>query len=431
MKTRFKPKSKVTAAATATTLEPAKLPPSESNPPKVVVLPRGASNDARIISLPNPASSIPNRYFYCPSLGLHEFTKIAAPKSAPRSWLLSAAEDSAGKEDEDDDGTPERLTEGYLIKEPDMLLATPFDPLFLILSAFLPKSKSQGTKQMFLAFDDYLDALTEAWPQYKHILSMPRFRERLERRTAAVCDEVDAGDEKMYRISEEKLALEILSKAQRMSDNGLPASMEEQFVKDALKVPVLNPLEALTENPAPVMSTEDSQTSTDSQGAISTAADSQTSDSTAPTSVSSTPPSKADAQAAEKEQSGVVNQLMRLRTALDFILGSYIPDHIRAIINKASTANSLVDFSPLENHLAHIATVRRQAHALRSVSDNISRKRAIEDEEAAEARAEKKQKKEEEEKKKKAESRAMKDLRKVNTSGMKKLSAFFAKKPAL
>jgi hypothetical protein len=52
----------------------------------------------------------------------------------------------------------------------------------------------------------------------------------------------------------------------------------------------------------------------------------------------------------------------------------------------------------------------------------------IEDEDG-ETRAEKKRKREEEEKRKKAgESRGVKNLKKVNVNGMKKLSDFFKKK---
>ena len=43
------------------------------------------------------------------------------------------------------------------------------------------------------------------------------------------------------------------------------------------------------------------------------------------------------------------------------------------------------------------------------------------------ARAEKKRKEEEEKMKKAGESRGVRELKKVNTSGMKKLSAFFGK----
>ena len=53
-----------------------------------------------------------------------------------------------------------------------------------------------------------------------------------------------------------------------------------------------------------------------------------------------------------------------------------------------------------------------------------------EDDEVVAAREEKKRKKEEEERRKKNESRGVKELKKVDTSGMKKLSAFFAKVPA-
>ncbi|KAJ6166653.1 hypothetical protein N7470_002100 [Penicillium chermesinum] len=71
--------------------------------------------------------------------------------------------------------------------------------------------------------------------------------------------------------------------------------------------------------------------------------------------------------------------------------------------------------------------MRAEALASRKMSD-FTRKRGLDDEEV-EARAEKKRKKEEEEKKAKAsESRSVKNLKKVNTTGMKKMSDFFKKK---
>jgi hypothetical protein len=61
---------------------------------------------------------------------------------------------------------------------------------------------------------------------------------------------------------------------------------------------------------------------------------------------------------------------------------------------------------------------------------DFSRKRGLDDEEV-EARADKKRKKEEEEKiKKAAESQAVRNLKKVNTTGMKKMSDFFGKAAA-
>ncbi|KAH0391702.1 hypothetical protein KCU89_g14234, partial [Aureobasidium melanogenum] len=62
---------------------------------------------------------------------------------------------------------------------------------------------------------------------------------------------------------------------------------------------------------------------------------------------------------------------------------------------------------------------------------NISRKRStMNDEEAEEREATKRRKKEEEEAKKKNMSRGVKQLGKVNTTGMMKLSSFFTKAPA-
>lgn len=55
-----------------------------------------------------------------------------------------------------------------------------------------------------------------------------------------------------------------------------------------------------------------------------------------------------------------------------------------------------------------------------------------EEDDAAETRAEKKRRKEEEEEKKKAgESRGIRDLKKVDTKGMKKMSDFFGKAAAV
>ena len=80
-------------------------------------------------------------------------------------------------------------------------------------------------------------------------------------------------------------------------------------------------------------------------------------------------------------------------------------------------------FAPLEAHLSSIAALKSEALSLRSLSDNISRKRAVELDE------EKKRKKEEEAIKKKNEGRGVKQLKKVDTSGMKKMSSFFTVKP--
>jgi uncharacterized membrane protein YgaE (UPF0421/DUF939 family) len=88
-------------------------------------------------------------------------------------------------------------------------------------------------------------------------------------------------------------------------------------------------------------------------------------------------------------------------------------------------ASGLVDFSLLNDYLASLEKLRSETLAVRA--QDYSRKRNL-DEEEDEARMEKKRKLEEEKKKKASESRAVRELKKVNTSGMKKLSHFFQKK---
>jgi hypothetical protein len=80
----------------------------------------------------------------------------------------------------------------------------------------------------------------------------------------------------------------------------------------------------------------------------------------------------------------------------------------------------------LDQRLSELANLREQALMSRSLGDH-SRKRAWDEDE--ETRADKKRRKEEEDKKRKAgESRGVKELKKVNVKGMKKMSDFFAKK---
>ncbi|KAF2096966.1 hypothetical protein NA57DRAFT_77216 [Rhizodiscina lignyota] len=450
MRTRSKPsaKSKPSAGTLKQSPEVPSLPPIDTNPPKVVILPRNASPEARIVTLQSPATSSPNRYFYCPKLGLYEFTKIAPSRKTPRSWLLpqdngrngeasnnSQHESSETMVDGDSDGS---IRQGYIMKEPDMLLATPFDPIFLLLPILSAPNTSTHFKQKFLEFDEYLDEFAATSAHAKHLIGSTEIGKLLETRIASVCEVVEAGEEKMYRISHEILVQELLSKARRMCENGLPASMEEQFVKSALKAPVFHipdaqPEDQIRKGGSFELQSESlsiqSETTTDSQASIasvsgsSTNPDSQSTTVTQATSISATPqPPESDGPAEE------VRQLLRLRVALNFILSSCLPPHLKQMVETILSENKVIDFSSLDKQLEHLETLRRQAQALRSLSDNISRKRAADDDdEAAEARAEKKRKKEEEEKKKKSESRAQKELKKVDTKGMKKLSAFFTK----
>ena len=91
-----------------------------------------------------------------------------------------------------------------------------------------------------------------------------------------------------------------------------------------------------------------------------------------------------------------------------------------------ASEKSPLDFKPLDTRLAEIARLRAEALAARSIGD-FSRKRNMhEEDDAAESRLEKKRRKTEEEKIKKAgETRGIRDLKKVDTKGMKKMGDFF------
>ncbi|KAF2244449.1 hypothetical protein BU26DRAFT_523095 [Trematosphaeria pertusa] len=439
-RTRSKPKAKATKESTPEppTSNAKPLLPSTSNPPKLFVLPKDTSKDARIVTLDNPASGVPSRYYFCPDKGVHEFTRIAAPKKACRSWLITPEKSSGSNEEEEEGHDGTGIGSGYVTKAADLFVATPIDLMFLLLPVLAPKNAKE-TKQHFLALDDHLDNLSSSSRHWKVLLAQhPTLKAMIGKRMGTVCDTVDAGDETMYRLSHGKLLAMLLKKAERMCKNGLPQSMEEKFVKTALEVPVMNikreesTLSVVSDTPS--MPTEDSQvsvstpsTSVESQLSTTTSMDSQTSTETAATSVSSTEEivSKPALQTPPE-----VPHLLRLRTAFTYLLCSYVPQTLRPSLQELLKSSTTPSFTLLDMHLSAIAKLRAEAMALRSISDNISRKRVLEeDEEKMAEREEKKRKKEEDEKKKKTESRGIKQLKKADTSGMKKLSAFFAKAP--
>jgi hypothetical protein len=223
----------------------------------------------------------------------------------------------------------------------------------------------------------------------------------------------------MYRLSNEKLLAELVNKAQRMADNGLPASIESHFVQEALRIPMMAIQQTESQDEANPGADADSSTPST---ATEQSQPSQTSAITDATSLASASDSTPDN----------ITTLLRLRTALNLLLSTYIPSTLHTPLNTLfKSPSSPIDFTPLDTHLAHIADAKRRAQAMRSLSDNISRKRStMNDEEAEEREATKKRKKEEEEAKKKNTSRAVKQLGKVNTTGMMKLSSFFTKAPA-
>ncbi|KAK7943192.1 uncharacterized protein PG986_012305 [Apiospora aurea] len=415
------------------------LPTTATNPPKIFILPRKATSEARVVSLPNPRYNKPTRYLVCPETGIYEFTRITAPKSTPRSWLIDTSVNAgtgAENEEKPDPKKPESDDSefgAYVTKGAELYLATSIDPVFLLLPALVSDetARGEGGKKMFVESDDYFDQLSKASPHFSEILRWGSTRQLLESRMATVCDTVDAGGEPMYRFSKEKLLTEMLSKAKRMSENSLPPSMEEKFVAKALEAPVLglkreDTTTTNSSDSTPKVEPAESQSSTEAAETMTSHASEA---STAATSAADEEATvAASALKASMQASPEVTKLQRLRVAFSFICSSYIvPSQVSQLKQQLSEQKKLVDFSPLDDYLAQVAKLRQEAASSRSMGD-YSRKHVLDEEELMD-RAEKKRKMEEDEKRKKAgESRGVKNLKKVNTSGMKKMSDFFKKK---
>ncbi|CAI0644379.1 unnamed protein product [Colletotrichum noveboracense] len=422
-----------TEASNASTTAKYSLPEESSSAPKLFIIPTKATQEARIVSLPNPRYSKPTRYLLCPDTGIYEFNKIAAPKTSPRSWMI---ETPTGDLEKSNDGDTSKL-QAQVTNGADLFVATPIDPIFLLLPGlFGPASaKSTESKRLFLSSDDHFDAVSSSSSHMAEALRCPKTRALLEARMETVCDTVDAGDEKMYRLSEKKLVNEILSKAKAISSKSLPNSMEEKFVKKALEAPIqVQRSQAVTveAKPAADGATDGSQDSTknesgESQTSVSTVDSTQSavSTSTAATSISEVVEETIVSAIQASEE---VTNLQRLKVAFNFICSSYIAPGMTAMLRPllADQETTSVDFTPLDDYLAQLAKLRAEAASSRSMAD-YSRKRMM-DEEEEEARADKKRKMEEEKKRKATQSRGVRALEKVNIKGMKKMSDFFKKK---
>lgn len=429
MKTRSTKQSASTARKDVADPKPSTtkgLPPSIEEPPRVFVLPDNTNAGARIATIPHPATKIPTRFYVCPERGFYEFIRVAAPKRECRSWLLtperrkaSAGTDSARPSlpAETDAVTAEKGEgqSGYALQAPDLFIATPIDPLFMALPALAGQGTSSG--QEYLAASDYVATLGETSRHLREMLQSENgghLRNLLESRMKAACEVMDMGDDKLLTLSMPRLATELVAKAKRMSEHGLPSSMEERFVRRVLDVPIINIRREISEDGA-VAATVSSATISSADEATAAASNDA--------SVAGQP-----GLSQEPSVDPAVISLLRQRVAIDFLKTSYIPERLHKPLTIAlnEVAKTTVDFSPLDAHLSHLAGLRREAQALRTLSDNISRKRTttIEDEEIIS----KKRKREEEEEKKKNVSVGIKKLMKADTTGMKKLSAFFTKK---
>ncbi|KAK7415283.1 hypothetical protein QQX98_006032 [Neonectria punicea] len=415
------------------------LPPQSESPSKLFILPSKATADARIVTLPNPRHSRPARYLVCPETGIYEFTKVAAPKTTPRSWLIETTPTSTKAETEAEADKDGAKLSAETSTGQELYLATAIDPLFLFLPALAEVKTSKGSdeqKRMFLTSDDHFERLPEESSHLAEILRCPKTRALMERRMGAICDTVEAGDESMFRLNDKKLLGVILDKAKRMSEGGLPPSMDEKFVKKALEAPILVQKREMKGGELVTASNVESQVSTphtesaESQSTV-TSTETATSSESQPSTVATSFSEElivAETIVSAMEASPDVVQLQRLRVAFNFICSNYVASTLAAQLlgSLAKADTSLVDFSPLDEYLSKLSKLRADALVSRSMGD-YSRKHDR-DEEEDEARAEKKRKMEEEKKQKASESRGIRNLKKVNTTGMKKMSDFFKKK---
>lgn len=374
---------------------------------RVCVLPKVVSDNAEIIYMPHPSTSAPAAFLFVPKDGrIHELTKVSVPRKTARSWLIAGDENH--EEDTKEPAHP--LQKGYLIEDADMLIATPFDPLFF-LATLLATSRNKD-KNSFRLVDDYWEMLSGQSRTFARLVRNELFAKTLLKRLEAISDVQDIGDEKVYRPSQLGMARIMAKKAGRMIGYDVwPVSMDENLVKKELEIPLL-------QRQHEVDAEQDQECQTENNG-----------NQTGSAKVTRKPKQHNDIDPAVLDR-------MRMRKALDYLLSAYIPTPLRNDIellfhqDELKSSTDLLDLTVLNDHLEKVKQAKNEAVALRALSDNISRKRGLDDEETTDARAEKKRKKDEEEMKKKNESRALKNLKKVDTSGMKKMSSFFTKLPA-
>ncbi|CAF9905039.1 MAG: hypothetical protein GOMPHAMPRED_003017 [Gomphillus americanus] len=438
MKTRTrttKASAKASAKEVIEVIAPKVLPAQDEHPPKLFLLPESISKDATMVLLHHPRTLKPTRYYHCKRTGFYEIKRIASGNGLRKSLLL-APECARSTATEHDENLP---AGGHIIQTAAFFAVTPIDPLFLLLPALSPVPKnSKEHKPMFLTLDDHIDALGQTG---KHLSYVCRHHHEtlqlIERRLAVICDTVTAGeDEKMYRLDHGKLLKHLIAKAETMVKSGLPPSMEAHFVKKPLQIPAAHFLQQEEQQQKATPSAEAHGLSDDSQAATSSSTTSITTSTSSPSSQSTTltTPDEEDIQSSSSSAvPDSIKHTLRLRVALSFLFSSYIPAHLATALEArlSRPTSPIIDFTPLTDHLAHLAKLRSELSTqARETMMGDGRKRALDDdEEAAAEREEKKRKKEDDERRRKAgESRGVRDLKKVNVQGMKKMSDFFGKK---
>ncbi|KAK5070940.1 hypothetical protein LTR64_003914 [Lithohypha guttulata] len=323
------------------------------------------------------------------------------------------------------------VSSGYVNKNADYMTATPYDISFTLLPLVLVSGRSS----LFQSMDDLVDTADVETYDLKYVLQ--HNRKLVEDALESICDTVEAGDEKMFRYSQTKTLHNIISKARRVVDIRLPASLEDRFVTRTLEAPVLSvrreesTISLSNTEPEPQDSASRTSTPTPYQSFDSQSSAASVAPSVVFSEASVATTTTLTATVPESTIPATIKHLQRLLTAFKFITTSYLSSSLSSTLLALLQDHTVsgIDFAPLNEHLDHIAKLRAQAAASSDLA-SFSRKRGgLEEDEEAELRAEKKRKLEEEEKRKKAStSHGVKQLAKVDVKGMKKMSAFFTPK---
>lgn len=365
----------------------------KSESPAFVLIHPKSEGSETIITLPHALTDKPTRYLLSPK-GIYEIKAFQNPKTQPQSWLLVPQE------------TGSKLGEGETVSSGTTYVTTQIDPLFLAIPVLFSEEAKKGRKR-FISFDDLTEGLVEASPHWRRVLRSEGARKLLEARVAAVSDSVDGGDEPLYKPSEEKLIQLLLKRVERMagylaSEKG--GSLAQEFVSKPLAGPT-----ALAPSSGNVLKSTVNEAD-------------EKPDSEKPEE-SKEEPKEEDKSTSEE---AAVKPLQALLSAHAFLAQTLLPSSISSTLLTA--LKSAHDFTPLDAYLAKIKASRAELSAVRSSDFSMKRSYGEDDEERAEKRRKKEAEEEAEKKKKKSMSKAAKDLGKVNTKNMMKLSSFFTKK---
>ncbi|KAH0604302.1 uncharacterized protein H6S33_006679 [Morchella sextelata] len=365
--------------------------------PRVFLLPKNdASTPFTIVTLPHPRTSVPTRFLLHGSTGLHEITKIVPASSAPRSWLLAPTTDT--DTDTKTKTADTWLGTGQTLSDATLYLTTPYDPLFLLLPLLLPPVPTP-TSTLYQPLDDLLDALAEseagaeegAEYHWAAVLAAPRCRAVLEARVKAI-SETTTPATGAYRPALARAMAVLAKKCEAMAAPALPGSMEAAAVGRALSAGGAMGVEGV------VAGVERLGVSAD----------------------------KDAADAAEDER---LRRLLRLRTAAEFLGGAYLAAHHAEALMVFLAGRW--DFGAVEVRVGEVRAARNEVAVLRSGDFAIGGGRGGGGGGGGGEKKRRKKKEEEEEERKKrapAASKAVRDLGKVNTRGMAKMTSFFKKK---